>query len=170
MKGSLFAGAAVVMLALGLSLAPAWADKDGHEKGYGDHGYRTHEMMGHHGSTGHFLRHLLKHGKEIGLTDEQVAKLKTLQLELDKTRIKMEADILIAERELAAMVEDDKTDLGVIEAKLKQSEGMEASLRMAAIKAKRDAWALLTPEQREKEQAEHEKMLRHHREGRHQEG
>ncbi|WP_447975226.1 Spy/CpxP family protein refolding chaperone [Nitrospira sp. Kam-Ns4a] len=174
MNGRVLTGAAAMVLALGVSLAPAWADQERQEKGYGGHGYGTHawaaRTMGHHGGTGHFLRHLLKHGQEIGLTDEQVAKLKALQLEMDKTRIKMESDILVAERELAALVEDDKAEIGTIEAKLKQSEALEADLRMAAIKARRDAWALLTPEQREKERAVHEQMRRHHREGHHRQG
>ena len=153
----------MVMLLLGFSLPTARADVgSGHGKGYGD---RTHTMMGNQGGAGHFLRHLLRHQKEIGLTEDQVAKLKTIHLELDRTRIRTEAEVLVAERELATMVQDDKTDLATIEAKVKQSEALEAGLRLAAIKAKRDATALLTPEQREKEKSEHEKMMRHHREG-----
>jgi len=122
-------------------------------------------MMGHQGGAGHFLRHLLKHQKEIGLTEDQVARLKAIHLELDRTRIRTEAEVLVAERELATMVQDDKTDLAAIEAKVKQSEALEAGLRLAAIKAKRDAMALLTPEQREKEKSQHEKMIPHRREG-----
>jgi len=45
-----------------------------------------------HSSTGHLIRHLLKHEKDIGLTADQVAKLKDIQLNLDKTRIKAEAE------------------------------------------------------------------------------
>jgi Spy/CpxP family protein refolding chaperone len=92
-----------------------------------------------------------------------VAKLKQMQLDLDKTRIKSEADIMIAQREVKAMVEDEKSDLGAIEAKLKQSEEMEVALRMAAIKTRREAMGLLTSEQREKEKAIHEKMMQEHK-------
>lgn len=158
-------GMTMLAFMLGLTLHNAGAGE-----GYGDkseHGYSGrggshggHGMAGPHGSTGHFLRHLLAHQKEIGLTGEQVGALKTMQLDLDRTRIKAEADILVAERELAALVEDEKTDLAAIEAKVKQSESMEAVLRVAAIKVKRDAIALLTPEQREKEKAEHAKEMR----------
>ncbi len=116
-----------------------------------------------HSSTGHLIRHLLKHEKEIGLTAEQVTKLKDMQLNLDKTRIKSEADIQIAERELRALTEDEKSDLGAIEAKLKQSEDLQIGLRMTSIKARRDVLALLTPEQRTKEKAEHEKMMQQHK-------
>jgi Spy/CpxP family protein refolding chaperone len=119
----------------------------------------------HHGGTGHYLRHLLKHQKEIGLTEEQVTRLKALSLDLDRTRIKTEAEIQIAERELASLVHDEKADLTAIEAKVTQSESLEAGLRIAAIKARREARALLTPEQRDKEKAEHEKMMDRHRSG-----
>jgi Spy/CpxP family protein refolding chaperone len=98
------------------------------------------------------------------LTSDQVAKLKEMQLNLDKTRIKTEADIQIAERELKALIDEEKSDLGAIEAKLKQSEGLQVGLRLAAIKARRDVLGLLTPEQRSKEKAEHEKMMQQHRE------
>jgi Spy/CpxP family protein refolding chaperone len=141
---------------------PLWADephggpKD-RGKGYGQRGG---EMKGRHGGAGHFLRHLLMHQKEIGLSEEQVAKIKAMQLELDKTRIRTEAEIQIAERELHEMIRDDKADLAAIEAKLRQGANLEVGLRLAAVKTRREAMALLTPEQREKEKAEHEKMMK----------
>lgn len=145
-----------VIFLLGPSLRSAWAD-DEHGYSMRQHG---HEASTHHQSTGHYLRHLLRHAKEIGLTADQVAKLKTIQLDLNRTRIKTEAEIQVAELEMAALTEDEKADLSAIETKVKQSEMLEVGLRMVAIKAKREARALLTPEQREKEQAEHEKMMR----------
>lgn len=165
--------------ALSLGLSAAWADpaskpsghgdgygKEGHGDGYGMGGPMMGMMKmmgGMHGGTAHFLRHLVKHQKEIGLSDEQVAKLKEMELNLDRTRIKAEADILIAEREHAALVEDEKSDLAAIEAKIKQSMDHQLALRMAVIKTKRDALALLTPDQRAKEKAEHEKMMQQHK-------
>lgn len=172
-----------------LSLPSAWADPDNpHGKGSYDKGEYSHGkgdaehgkgsgrdghgyggshgmgmMGGWHASTGHLLRHMLKHSTEIGLKDDQVAKLKDMQLNLDKTRIKAEADIMISERELRALVEDDKSDLSAIESKLKEGESQEAALRMAAIKMRREALALLTPDQRGKLKSEHEKMLPPHR-------
>jgi Spy/CpxP family protein refolding chaperone len=164
MKATVMTSVLAAALALGPMAAPTWADdkmghhkEGGHQTAYGSHG------TGHHGGAGHYLRHLLHHQQEIGLTEDQVTKIKTIQLDLDKTRIKAEADIMTAERELKALLDDDKSDLAAVEAKIRQSEGLEASLRMAAIKAKRDAQALLMPEQKEKEKAEHEKMMREHR-------
>ena len=151
----LMAWCALIFL-FGPNLRSAWAD-DEHGRSMRDRG---HEAATHHESTGHYLRHLLKHAKEIGLTTDQITKLKAIQLDLNRTRIKTEAEIQVAELELAALTEDEKADLSAIEARVKQSEMLEVGLRVAAIKAKRDALALLTPEQHEKEKAEHEKMMR----------
>lgn len=157
------------VFALSLGISGVWAN----EPGYGKEGHESggHSAMGGHGggmmhnSTGHLIRHLLKHEKEIGLTAEQVAKLKDMQLNMDKIRIKSEADIQIAEREAKALTDDEKSDVGAIEAKLKQSSELQVGLRMASIKAKREVLALLTPEQRAKEKVEHEKMMQQHKDG-----
>jgi protein CpxP len=155
------------VFALSLGVSSVWAN----EPGYGKegHGGGGHGSMGGHGSsmmhnsTGQLIRHLLKHDKDIGLTAEQVAKLKDMQLSLDKTRIKSEADIQVAERELKALTEEEKSDLGAIEAKLKQSADLQVALRMVSIKARRDVYALLTPEQRAKEKSEHDKAMQQHK-------
>jgi Spy/CpxP family protein refolding chaperone len=155
------------MLTLGVS--GTWANQPGYGK-YG-HAGGGHRAMGSYGmgmmrsGAGHLIRHLLKHEKDIGLTADQVAKLKDIQLNLDKARIKAEADIRIAERELKALTDDEKSDLGSIEAKLKQSKDLQFALRMTSIKTRREVLGLLTSEQRAKEKAEHEKMRQQHKEG-----
>jgi protein CpxP len=165
-----------LVMAGAFTLAMGTAGVSANEPGYGHggkdgYGSRGHGTMGGHGmgmmhsSTGHLIRHLLKHEKDIGLTADQVTKLKDIQLNLDKTRIKSEADIQVAERELKALTDDEKSDLGAIEAKLKQSQELQVQLRMTSIKTRREVLALLTPEQRAKEKAEHEKMMQQHREG-----
>jgi Spy/CpxP family protein refolding chaperone len=152
------------VFALTVGMSTAWAN----EPGYG-HGGSGHSSMGGYGasmmhsSTGHLIRHLLKHEQDIGLTAEQVTKLKDMQLTLDKTRIKTEADIQVAERELKSLTEEEKSDLGAVEAKLKQSADLQVGLRMVSIKARRDVYALLTPEQRAKEKSEHEKVMQQHK-------
>jgi periplasmic protein CpxP/Spy len=169
-------GVSALVMAGAFTLAMGTAGVSANEPGYGHggkdgYGSRGHGRMGAHGmgmmhsSTGHLIRHLLKHEKDIGLTADQVTKLKDIQLNLDKTRIKSEADIQVAERELKALTDDEKSDLGAIEAKLKQSQELQVQLRMTSIKTRREVLALLTPEQRAKEKAEHEKMMQQHREG-----
>lgn len=155
------------ILAVGLSgtwANPSGYGKDGHAGG-GHSGMGSYGMNMMHSGTGHLIRHLLKHEKDLGLTADQVAKLKDVQLNLDRARIKSEADIQIAERELKALTDDEKSDLGAIEAKLKQSEDLQVALRMTSIKTRREVLGLLTPEQRAKEKSEHEKMMQQHKEG-----
>ncbi|MBM4126748.1 MAG: periplasmic heavy metal sensor [Nitrospira sp.] len=152
-----------------LGVPSLWAN----DPSYSGHGGGSHGAAGGHGygkgmmhsGTGHLIRHLLKHEKDIGLSVDQVLQLKDLQLNLDKVRIKAEADIQIAERELKALTDNEKSDLAAIEAKLKQSEDQQVALRMASIKTRRDVMAILTPEQREKEKTEHEKVMQQHGKG-----
>jgi len=153
------------VFALSVGISSVWAN----EPGYG-HGGGYSSMGGYgagmkHSGTGQLIRHLLKHEQQLGLTAEQVTKLKEMQLNLDKTRIKTEADIQVAEREVKALTDEDKSDLGAVEAKLRESHGLQVGLRMVSIKAKRDVLALLTPEQRAKEKTEHDKVLQQHKEG-----
>lgn len=172
MTTKLFTFVTASALACALTISPAWANPEGgygghgggYEKGRHGMGAAMMEMMM-HGGAGHLIRHLLKHEKDIGLSADQVTKLKDMQLNLDKNRIKMEADIQVAERELKALMEDEKSDMGAIESKLKQSEDVQIALRLTSIKTRRDAMALLTPEQRAKQQAEHDKMMQQHKGG-----
>ncbi len=106
----------------------------------------------------HYLKHLLKHGKEIGLTSEQISKLKSMQLDLNRTQARSEADITIAKLELHALLEEEQADFAAIQVKVGQLKQAEGALLLAAIKAKRDAVAMLTPDQREEDRAHREKM------------
>ena len=159
-----FSVASACLLMVGIP--SLWANDPGYGHGGGAHGSGGGHGYGKgmmHSGTGHLIRHLLKHEKDIGLTADQVTKLKNVQLNLDRIRIKTEADIQITERELKALTDDEKSDLGAIEAKLKQSEGLQVGLRMTSIKMRREVMALLTPEQRAKETSEHDKVMEQHK-------
>ena len=128
MKTKMFISGVGLIAVMGLGVQPSLADYEqrGSHAHSGKHGC-CEMMMGHMGHTGQdarsadHLQHLLKHQKEIGLTEEQVKKLKAIELDFDRGQIKIDAEIQIAERELRALVEDEKDDLSAIEAKVKQS-------------------------------------------------
>ncbi len=144
-----------------LGIPSLWANDPSYGHSGGIHGTSSGHGYGKgmmHSGTGHLIRHLLNHEKNLGLTADQVAKLKDIQLNLDKARIKAEADIQIAERELKALTDNEQSDLAAIETKLRQSEDLQVGLRMTSIKTRRDVMGLLTPEQRAKEQSEHAKI------------
>ena len=171
-KGIMIGIAAAVLI--GGSFSVAWADQGSgywrsgaHGIGmttYGHgHGIARYGMAG-HGDSAHWAAHLLlRHQREIGLTDEQVVKVKALSLDQDRARIRAKADVKVAERELQALVSDDKTELTAIEAKMKERAILDANLHMIGIKAKRDLFAILSPEQREKQKAIWDRIKRAHR-------
>lgn len=111
-----------------------------------------------HDQSEHYLKHLLKHAKEIGLTPDQIAKLKVMQLDFKRADVRLEADIKIAQLELEALIEDEQADLSAIQAKVEHLKKAEGAHLIADITSKRDAMALLTPEQREKDRAHLEHM------------
>jgi Spy/CpxP family protein refolding chaperone len=149
-----------MFLILGLGLAStlvvsqmAWADGGGRCAGGKGHAVSRHGGHGHGGMTSHLLRHLLKNKQELGLTDEQVTKLRTVALDADRARIRAEADVMVSERELRSMIWDEKAQLPAIEAKVKEKESFDAAVRIIGIKAGRELIAVLTPEQQTKQKA-----------------
>jgi Spy/CpxP family protein refolding chaperone len=96
------------------------------------------------------LRHLLEHAKDLGLSEGQAAYVNALQLNFELTRVTTEAERVVAEREIAALMQNDSVDISVVEAKIRHSEELEAGLRVTAVKTLRKALAVLTPDQREK--------------------
>ena len=135
----------------------------------GDHGgmmcgdmckmHEGHDQSNHDEHSRHDLKHLLKHGKEIGLTSEQISKLKTMQLDLGRAQARAEADIKVATLELHALVEDEQADLAAVQAKVDQLKKAEGALLFTAIKSRRGAMAILSPEQREKAHAMRDNMM-----------
>jgi Spy/CpxP family protein refolding chaperone len=148
--------AGAVMLIVTSSLA--WADggynwSRGHAFGSGAHGGHARGGMAHG-----LADRLLRHKQTLGLSEDQVTKLKKLALDRDVARIRAHADVMLAAREVRALVWDEKAELSAIEAKVNEQEALEGKLRMIGIKAKREAYAVLTPEQREKLKALREQM------------
>ncbi len=161
---SMLLGVAAGTILLGMTIPFAWADGGPSCRGGGHtFGMAGHGMSGHGGMTSHVLRGLLRHQQDLGLTDEQIIKLKALALDQDRARIRAHADVQVADRELRALVADEKADLSVIEAKIKERESFEAKLSFMRIKATRDLYAVLTPEQREKQKAIRDRMRQMHR-------
>src|SRR3989449_2407147 len=128
--------------------------------GHPEHGRAMHDFVG------HSLHRLLRHGKDLGLSQEQRAKIKAIATDYTKTRIREEADLKLAEVDVRTLVHNEKADLAAIETAMKKSESTHTALRLDGVKALRAAAAVLTSEQVEKWRAI--RMERHgerHREG-----
>lgn len=148
----------IVGLAAGFSLLAsslAWADGAGRCIRHGGQRHSI-SLSGGHTLTGvstHMLRHLLRNKQELGLTDDQMTKMRALALDADRAHIRAKADVMVSERELHALLRDEKTELAAIEAKVKEHEAFQATARIIGIKATRDLMGVLTPEQRAKQKA-----------------
>lgn len=168
MKRQWAAGLTGVALIIAATVLSGFAD-EGHGRKMDGRMQGGHDQGGQDEHSGHYFKHLLKHAKEIGLTPEQISKLKTMNLDLNRTQARMEAEIKIAGLELQALLEEEQAEFSAIQARVDQLKKAEGALLLAAIKSKRDAMTLLTPEQREKERAHREKM-KSGSEGQHQSG
>jgi Spy/CpxP family protein refolding chaperone len=96
---------------------------------------------------------ILEHREQLALTPEQATRLETLRQEFTRESIRRDADLRIAEMDLAALLDQPPLDLGKIEAKVRELEKLRADLRIARIRALEQGRAILTPEQRTKLQA-----------------
>ena len=130
------------------------------------HAHGGHDQEKQDDHSAHYLKHLLKHAKEIGLTPEQIGKLKSVQLDFKRAEAKMEGEVKIADLELEALLDDEKTTLSAIASKVDQLKKAEGALLLAGIKSQREAMALLTPEQQEKDRA-HREHMQHAGQGQH---
>jgi len=146
----------VVLLSANVQTVRADGDHGGMMCGHMCEGHDQ-SKQGEHSS--HDLKLLLKHGKEIGLTLEQISKLKTMQLDLSRAQARAEVDIKVATLELHALVENEQADSAAIQAKVDQLKKAEGGLLFTAIRSRRDAMAILSPEQREKEHALRDRMM-----------
>lgn len=119
-------------------------DKEMHRDSHSEHDRAAHHFVD---QTFHSL---FRHAKDLGLSDEQVTKLKAQWAEYEKARIRGEADMKLAEVDVQTLAHDEKAEMSAIEAAVRKSEMAHANLRIEGIKALRAASAVLTPEQRDK--------------------
>ena len=91
---------------------------------------------------------MLHHRTELGLSADQVSRLETLRGDFTREAIRRDADIRIAELDLASLLEQDSPDLSKVEAKVREAAQLRADLRIARLRAIEQGKAVLTPEQR----------------------
>ena len=159
-------------LALGLALAAIGSAHagEGHRSGArGEHSPMPGMMQGPMSETmrgigmGHggdllgrerpLLSLALRHRADLALSDDQA---KTLEGLIDRFRKEAEpraGAIEAAERNLAALLQQEPADLAKVEAKVREIAAARADLRIARIKTIAEGRAALTPEQRQKLEA-----------------
>ena len=93
---------------------------------------------------------MLVHREELALSAAQVQSLERIRSEFQREAIRRDADLRVAEMDLAALLKTDPVDLAKVEAKIREMERGRADLRLARIRTIEQAKAQLSPEQRAK--------------------
>jgi Spy/CpxP family protein refolding chaperone len=93
---------------------------------------------------------MLRHRDKLGLSADQVQGLERLRDSFQREVIRSEADLRIADMDLASLLSADPIDLQKVEAKVREIERLKSDLRLARIRAIEKGKALLNAEQRAK--------------------
>ncbi len=93
---------------------------------------------------------MLQLRQQLGLSAEQVSKLRAMRSEFEKEAIRVGAEIRVIEVDLDDLLEQEKVDLGKVEAAIRKEETLRGNLRISRIKTIESSKALITVEQRDK--------------------
>jgi Spy/CpxP family protein refolding chaperone len=89
----------------------------------------------------------MEHADYMGLTDDQMAKMKPIHREMQKKQIRSNADLKIAQIELMEIMEVKNFDLDKATAAVKKIEDMKTAQHLEMLRAIKDIRAILTEEQ-----------------------
>jgi Spy/CpxP family protein refolding chaperone len=126
-------------------------------------------MMGHGGGHGQMMETggmdmtggdmmCMEHAHHLGLTDEQMMKMKPLHREIQKKQIRFKADWKIAQIELMEIMEVKDFDLDKAGAAVKKIEDIKTAHHLEMLKAMKNMRAVLTDEQFKNMHKMHMKM------------
>ncbi len=108
-------------------------------------------MMGQmHGKMHSGFDFYLSKAKQLGLSQEQIKKLRALKFEFEKANVQRKAALQLAKLELKELKASENPDPKKVEAKIREVQNKKADLEIALFRAKRQAKSILTDEQRAK--------------------
>lgn len=99
------------------------------------------------------LRRLAVMREVLGLTDDQVIKIKDIFSEGGKARIQARAEIRVARLEMRQLMRNDNVDRAAVDRKIKEISSLREKLMRNRIETRLKIRAVLTPEQRKKARA-----------------
>ena len=146
-KCSIFVmAAAAVLLAFSVP-TPAFSQmKDMPMKGHGEgHGQKM--EMGDMGKMGEMMGMCIEHAEMMGLTDDQVMKIKPKHNDMQKRQARFEADLKIAKIELTEVMEVKDFDLEKAGAAVKNIANIKTAHHLEMLKAMKEMRTVLTDEQ-----------------------
>jgi len=138
--------AAVALLAFSLPV-PAFSQmKDMSMKGHGE-GHGQMMEMGTMEKMGDMMGMCINHAEMMGLTDDQVMKMKPIHNEMQKKQARFKADKKIAEIELMEIMEGKDFDLEKASAAVKKISGIKTAHHLEMLNAMKEMRTILTDEQ-----------------------
>jgi Spy/CpxP family protein refolding chaperone len=159
--------AALVLLTFGAPVTGFSQTKDMPMKGYGE-GHGQMMGMGNHGQMmgmgnmdmmGGMMGMCTEHADLLGLTDDQVMKMKPVKIDMQKKQARFMADLKIAQIELGEILDVKDFDLEKANSAVKKIEDIRASHQLEMLKAMKEMRTILTDEQFNKSR----KMMAMHR-------
>ncbi len=117
--------------------------------------YRGHKEQPHGGSkyesmVFHKAHLILENEKELGLTDEQVMKIKKIKIDTKKALIKQKAEIELIGVDIKEQLWSDKIDVAVITPLVNKKYELKKAKSLSIITALAQLKDVLTAEQKEK--------------------
>ncbi len=88
--------------------------------------------------------------KQVGITDEQFAKIRGQESDFSKTEIRDRADLQVKRIDLRGLLSADKPDRAAIDSKLQDISASQLALQKAAVDYRLDMRDAITPAQRDK--------------------
>jgi len=90
---------------------------------------------------------LIKHADKVGLTDDQVVKLKTIHRGMERKKIRFEADMKLARIDLKEIMEVKDFDLEKANAAVQKISDIKKDQRLEMLKSLKDVRSILTDDQ-----------------------
>ena len=121
---------------------------------YAEHGMMQGKMKGSHGDFSDKVckkaMMILKNQEELGLSDEQVKKIKGLKVSTRKDLIRKKADIDIVALDIKSALWEDEVDLATVNALIDRKYDLKKEKAKSLVAAYAALKGILTEEQRDK--------------------
>ena|ERR1039457_451012 len=126
---------------------PAFADMKDKPMKECKEGHGQMMEMGHMDKMGDMMGMCIEHAEKMGLTDDQIMKMKPAHRELQKKQARFNADLKIAEIELMEIMEVKDFDLEKASSAVNKIEAIKTVHHLEMLKAMKDMRTILTDEQ-----------------------
>ena len=124
---------------------PAFSQMDMPMKGHGE-GHGQMMEMDHMDMMGGDMM-CMEHAHHMGLTDDQITKMKSMRREMQKSQIRSKADLKIAEIEFMEIMEVKDFDLDKANSAVKKIGDIKTARHLEMLKAMKDMRTILTDDQ-----------------------